>query len=57
MPIDPDFPKNHQANWQAPPHRRGAFSFCMGPGGRAAEATENEEVKSAYQTRGEEMPL
>jgi NAD-dependent dihydropyrimidine dehydrogenase PreA subunit len=54
MPIDPDFPKNHQPIVKHQHADGEQFHFVWGPG-RAAEATENEEVKSAYQTRGEEM--
>ncbi len=54
MPIDPDFPKNHQPIGKHQHTDGEHFHFVWGPG-RAAEATENEEVKSAYQTRGEEI--
>ena len=54
MPIDPDFPKNHQPTGKHQHSDGEHFHFVWGPG-RAAEAAENEEVKSAYQTRGEEL--
>jgi NAD-dependent dihydropyrimidine dehydrogenase PreA subunit len=54
MPIDPDFPKNHQPIGKHQHADGEHFHFVWGPG-TAKEALENEEVKSAYQTRGEEM--
>jgi NAD-dependent dihydropyrimidine dehydrogenase PreA subunit len=54
MPIDPDFPKNHQPIGKHQHADGEHFHFVWGPGG-AKEALENEEVKSAYQSRGEEM--
>jgi NAD-dependent dihydropyrimidine dehydrogenase PreA subunit len=54
MPIDPDFPKNHQPTGKHQHADGEHFHFVWGPG-RPAEAAENEEVKSAYQTRGEEV--
>jgi len=46
MPIDPDFPKNHQPTGKHQHSDGEHFHFVWGPG-RAAEAAENEEVKSA----------
>jgi NAD-dependent dihydropyrimidine dehydrogenase PreA subunit len=54
MPIDPDFPKNHQATGKHQHADGEHFHFVRGPGA-PKEALENEEVKSAYQTRGEEV--
>jgi NAD-dependent dihydropyrimidine dehydrogenase PreA subunit len=54
MPIDPDFPKNHQPIGKHQHADGEHFHFVWGPG-TAKEALENEEVKSAYQTRGEEI--
>ena len=54
MPIDPDFPKNHQPIGKHQHTDGEHFHFVWGPG-RTAEAAENEEVKSAYQARGEEV--
>jgi NAD-dependent dihydropyrimidine dehydrogenase PreA subunit len=54
MPIDPDFPKNNQPIGKHQHTDGEHFHFVWGPGA-SKEALENEEVKSAYQTRGEEM--
>jgi NAD-dependent dihydropyrimidine dehydrogenase PreA subunit len=54
MPIDPDFPKNNQPIGKHQHADGEHFHFVWGPGA-SKEALENEEVKSAYQTRGEEM--
>src|ERR687890_2269241 len=54
MPIDPDFPKNHQVIGKHMHSDGEHYHFVWGPG-RAAEAAENEEVKSAYSARGEEQ--
>ena len=43
MPIDPDFPKNHQVIGKHSIDDE-HYHYVWGPG-RAAEATENEEVK------------
>jgi NAD-dependent dihydropyrimidine dehydrogenase PreA subunit len=54
MPIDPGFPKNHQAVGK---HRHSDgqhFHFVWGPG-RLAEAAENEQVQKAYESRGEKI--
>ena len=51
MPIDPDFPKNHQPTGKHQHEDGEHFHFVWAPG-RAEEAAENEEVKSAYQTKG-----
>jgi NAD-dependent dihydropyrimidine dehydrogenase PreA subunit len=54
MPIDPDFPKNNQPIGKHQHADGEHFHFVWGPGA-SKEALENEEVKSAYQTRGEEI--
>jgi len=54
MPIDPDFPKNNEPIGKHQHTDGEHFHFVWGPGA-PKEALENEEVKSAYQTRGEEM--
>jgi NAD-dependent dihydropyrimidine dehydrogenase PreA subunit len=54
MPIDPDFPKNQQPIGKHQHADGEHFHFVWGPGA-SKEALENEEVKSAYQTRGEEI--
>jgi NAD-dependent dihydropyrimidine dehydrogenase PreA subunit len=54
MPIDAEFPKNHQVIGKHINNDAGRHHFIWGPG-RLAEAAENEEVKSAYQTGGEEL--
>ena len=54
MPIDPDFPKNHQVIGKHAHSDGEHYHFVWGPG-RAAEAAENEDVKSAYSARGEEQ--
>ena len=54
MPIDPDFPKNHQVIGKHMHSDGEHFHYVWGPG-RMAEAAENEEVKAAYAVRGEEI--
>ena len=54
MPIDADFPKNHQVIGKHQHADGEHFHFVWGPG-RAAEAAENEEVRKAYEARGEEL--
>ena len=57
MPIDLDFPKNHQVIGKHSLSDDEHYHYVWGPG-RAAEATENEEVKAAFAARGEEqVPL
>ena len=57
MPIYPDFPKNHQVIGKHAVSDGEHFHFVWGPG-KPQEAAENEEVKSAYSSRGEEqVPL
>lgn len=54
MPIDQDFPKNHRVIGKHVNSDVDRYHFVWGPG-RLAEAAENEQVKSAYQARGEEI--
>jgi NAD-dependent dihydropyrimidine dehydrogenase PreA subunit len=54
MPIDPDFPRNHQPIGRINHTDGEHFHFRWGPG-KVAEAAENEEVKHAYEARGEEL--
>lgn len=54
MPIDPDFPRNHQVIGKISHTDGEHFHFFWGPG-KAAEAAENEEVKHAYESHGEEL--
>jgi hypothetical protein len=58
MPIDPDFPMNHQTIGK---HKRADgehFHFVWGPGRSDAETSTNAEVQEAYKARGEEyVPL
>ncbi len=54
MPIDQDFPKNHKVIGKHVNSDAGRHHFVWGPG-RAAEAAENEEVRAAYEHRGEEL--
>jgi NAD-dependent dihydropyrimidine dehydrogenase PreA subunit len=57
MPIDPDFPKNHQVIGKIQLSDGEHFHYMWGPG-KQSEASENEEVKAAYAARGEEqVPL
>jgi NAD-dependent dihydropyrimidine dehydrogenase PreA subunit len=54
MPIDPDFPRNNQVIGKHMHSDGEHYHFVWGPG-KLQEAAENEEVKSAYSTRGEEI--
>ena len=54
MPIDPDFPRNHQVIGRINHSDGEHFHFFWGPG-KVAEAAENEEVKHAYESHGEEL--
>src|ERR671919_215058 len=57
MPIDPDFPRNHQTIGKHKHSDDEHYHFVWGPG-KPQEAAENEEVKAAYAARGEEqVPL
>jgi NAD-dependent dihydropyrimidine dehydrogenase PreA subunit len=58
MPIDPDFPKNHQVTGKIQLSDGEHFHYMWGPGKTDGEAFQNEEVKAAYAARGEEqVPL
>ena len=54
MPIDQEFPKNHQVIGKHNHADGQHFHFVWGPG-RTAEAAENEEVKKSYEARGEQI--
>ena len=54
MPIDPEFPKNHQVICKHKHADGEHFHFVWGPG-RAAESAENEEVKKSSEARGEQI--
>ena len=54
MPIDPDFPRNQQVIGKHLLNDDEHFHYVWGPG-KPQEAAENEEVKSAYSARGEEI--
>jgi NAD-dependent dihydropyrimidine dehydrogenase PreA subunit len=58
MPIDPDFPKNHQVIGKYKLVDGEHFHFVWGPGRSDAETSTNTEVQEAYTARGEEyVPL
>ncbi len=54
MPIDSEFPKNHQVIGKHKHADGEHFHFVWGPG-RTAEAAENEEVKKSSEARGEQI--
>ena len=54
MPIDQDFPRNHQVIGKHKHADGEHFHFVWGPG-RAVEASEKEEVRKAYEDRGEQL--
>jgi hypothetical protein len=54
MPIDPDFPKNHQVIGKHSHADGEHFHFVWGPG-RTVKAAENEEVKKSYEARSEQI--
>ena len=54
MPIDPDFPKNHQVIGQIKHADGEHFHYLWGPG-KLSEAAENAEVKEAFQSKGETL--
>jgi hypothetical protein len=54
MPITPDFPRNNQVIGKHMHSDGEHYHYVWGPG-RTAEAAENEEVKSAYASRNEEL--
>src|SRR6478609_6778691 len=58
MPIDPDFPKNHQVIGKHSLPDGEHFHFVWGPGRSDAETSAKHEVQEAYKVRGEEyVPL
>src|ERR671921_1416512 len=54
MPIDPDFPKNHNVIGQIKHSDGEHFHYLWGPG-KLGEAAENAEVKEAFQSKGEPL--
>ena len=54
MPIDAEFPKNHQVIGNYINNDAGCHHFIWGPS-KLTDAAENEHVKDAYQVRGEEL--
>jgi len=54
MPIDPEFPRNHQVIGKHSNSDGQNYHFVWGPG-RLADAAENEDVKAAYAARNEEI--
>lgn len=58
MPIDLDFPKNHQTIGKHKHADGEHFHFVGGPGRSDAETSTKSEVQEAYKARGEEyVPL
>lgn len=58
MPIDPDFPRNNQVIGKIALADGEHFHYRWGPGRSDGEAFSNEEVKAAYEHRGEkQVPL
>jgi NAD-dependent dihydropyrimidine dehydrogenase PreA subunit len=58
MPIDPDFPKNHQPVGRHQHTDKEHYHFVWGPGRPDAESSTNKEVQDAYKARREEyVPL
>ena len=58
MPIDPDFPKNHQVIGKHSHSDGEHFHIVWGPGRADAESSTDEKVQEAYRQRGEEyVPL
>ena len=53
MPIDPDFPTNHQVIGKHNHADGEHFHFVWGPGRPDAETSTNVEVQEAYKGRGE----
>lgn len=52
MPIDPDFPKNHQTIGKHKHADGEHFHFVWGPGRADAETSTNTEVQEADKARG-----
>jgi NAD-dependent dihydropyrimidine dehydrogenase PreA subunit len=58
MPIDQNFPKNHQVIGKHKRTDREHFHFVWGPGRSDAESSTQEEVQAEHKGRGEEyVPL
>ena len=58
MPIDSDFPKNHQVTGKHKHADGEHYHFVWGPGRSDAETSTKPEVQEAYKSRGEEyLPL
>lgn len=58
MPIDPEFPKNHQVIGKHSTEDGTYFHFVWGPGRSDAESSNNKDVQESYKTRDEEyVPL
>jgi NAD-dependent dihydropyrimidine dehydrogenase PreA subunit len=58
MPIDQNFPKNHQVIGKHKHTDREHFHFVWGPGRSDAESSTQEEVQAEHKGRGEEyVPL
>src|ERR1051326_7364374 len=58
MPIDSDFPKNHQVTGKHKHADGEHYHFVWGPGRSDAETSTKPEVQEAYKARGEEyVPL
>jgi hypothetical protein len=55
MPIDPNFPKNHQVIGKHKHADGEHFHFLWGPGRAVAEAAENGEVKKSSEAKGEQI--
>jgi hypothetical protein len=55
MPIDPNFPKNHQVIGKHKHADSEHFHLVWGPGRAVAEAAENEEVKKSSEAKGEQI--
>ena len=54
MPIDPDFPKNHNVIGIHKHADKEHFHFVWGPGKEDGESSTNGDVQNAYKQRGEQ---
>jgi NAD-dependent dihydropyrimidine dehydrogenase PreA subunit len=54
MPIDLDFPKNHEVTGKHSLSDNEHFHYVWGPGRTDAETSTSNEVQDAYKARGEE---
>ena len=58
MPIDPEFPKNHNVIGKHSTSDASYFHFVWGPGRKDTESSTDKEVQDAYKATGEEyVPL